>query len=151
MKPLSALIVPVAPVRPDDTLAEVARRIAEARCPLPVVDDAGRLLAVVTEDDVLRGLVPGYIAELPHSGFLRQDSPGFLRHAVRAGSRRVGDLTLPPRDVLEDGCSEAHAAELFLHSDASGLVVVSGGRPVGVLRQADLLTALVAPADGGDP
>lgn len=139
---LADLIRPVEPLRPGDTLAAAARRMVAAGCALPVVDERGRFRAVLSEEDLLRALVPGYISDLHRSGFLRGDAPELFRHAHEAAARRVADLVLPERDVLEGDCSESHAAGIVIHSGLSAVPVVRDGRPVGIVRALDLLDAL---------
>jgi acetoin utilization protein AcuB len=51
--------------RPDEPVSSAARRMLESKVgALPVVDDAGNLLGIVTQNDVLR-LVAGQPAALP--------------------------------------------------------------------------------------
>lgn len=139
---ITPLVRSVVPLAPADTLLAAAHRLAEEPA-LPVCDSDGRVLGVLSDADVLDALVPGYLRELPHTGFIRNDPAGLLRHALTAAGRTVGEILRTDRELLMPGCSEAHAAELLIHSGAPGLPVVGpDGRLVGLLRRSDLVLAL---------
>jgi CBS domain-containing protein len=140
--PLQAIITEVTPLLATDTLGDAARRLAEEGIPLPVVSAEGVYVGLLAEADLLRALIPSYLAELRHAGFLRADPPAFLRHAAEASRTLLGEISLPARETVGPECSEAHAAELLLHSAVTVLPVVVEGRPVGVVRAADLCVAL---------
>jgi CBS domain-containing protein len=98
---------------------------------MPVVDDGGRLVGVLSEADVVRDLVP----------------PDPRAHAIRIrvtseGARRVEDvmsrhpLTVAPRTEL------AVAADLITTTVVKSLPVVDHGRIVGMLSRSDIVGVL---------
>jgi CBS-domain-containing membrane protein len=106
-------------LRPGDPLAAVVGHFQDPATPvLPVVDDAGRLLGVVTPEEV--------------SVALQSSAAGPL--LVAADLTRGGVAPLTPDDDL------ARALELFVENDLLALPVADGDRKVvGVVRRADVV------------
>ncbi|MEZ5079657.1 MAG: CBS domain-containing protein [Thermoleophilia bacterium] len=133
----------VTPIPASATVVEAARLIEAEQSTLPVVDDTGRVLGVVDSGTLLKALVPRYLEELSHTGFIRQDPAGLLRHALKAAQQPVCDVVQTLPEYLQEGASEAHAAELFLHTGVLAIPVVDAdGGLVGVVRRVDLVVAL---------
>lgn len=145
-RPLATLIRTIEPLRPNDPLALAVRRIAEIGG-LPVADGDGRVVGYLSEGDALRALVPGYLRELRHTGFLTRDFPALLRFARRSAAEPVSEHMTRDVEVLDADDSESHAAEVFLHLGVRALPVVDAeGRLLGVVRIADLTARLVEQA-----
>jgi acetoin utilization protein AcuB len=104
-----------------DPLAGIAICKSGGFCRLPVVDEEGRLVGIVTEGDLQL--------------FLSQSrSPGVMRrqHQVEQVMRSPV-ISVPPDYPLEE------AARLMLQHDIGGLPVVdSTGRPVGIITRSDI-------------
>jgi CBS domain-containing protein len=140
----SVLSVPV-----DAPFAEVARVLFTGGVrAVPVLDDQGRLLGVVSEGDLLataeRGdPVPGHSG--PWQRLLRR------RHAAdsrRAGATTAGALMTSPVTTIDPDASVAHAARCMRDHRLGWLPVVEeGGRVVGVLGRSDLLRVFCRPDD----
>jgi CBS domain-containing protein len=123
------------------TLAEAVAELFEARVPaIAVLDDARRVLGILSERDVLGAVFPGYLAELRHSAFLQDDESALEELAARARGRPVRDF-VRASVVLDASDSQIHAAERLLHSGDDALPVVEGGRFVGMLSVASLCHA----------
>ncbi|HEY1375528.1 MAG TPA: chloride channel protein, partial [Gemmataceae bacterium] len=106
-------------LRPGDPLAAVVGHFQDPATPvLPVVDDAGRLLGVVTPEEV--------------SVALQSSAAGPL--LVAADLARGGVIPLRPDDDL------GRALELFVENDLLALPVADGDRKVvGVVRRSDVV------------
>jgi CIC family chloride channel protein len=106
-------------LRPGDPLAAVAEHFQDPAMPvLPVVDDAGRLVGVISPEEV--------------SVALQSSAVGSL--LVAADMARGGVSPLKPDDDLD------RALELFVENDLLALPVVDGERKVvGVVRRADVV------------
>jgi CIC family chloride channel protein len=105
-------------LRQGDPLAAVVGYFQDPSTPvLPVVDEAGRLLGVVTPEEVNVAL----------------QSSAAAPHLVAADLARGGVTPLSPDDDLD------RALELFVENDLLALPVVSDGRLVGVVRRADVV------------
>jgi CBS-domain-containing membrane protein len=147
-RPLRAIVRRVEPLRPDDLVADAASRVAAADGGLPVADEAGRLIGFVSERDLLTALVPSYLADLPSARFITRDFPAWLRRARTAARMPVAEvMTAKPKHLTPDD-SEAHAAELFMHTGEYVLPVAAGGRVVGIVRMADVVDSILAACAG---
>jgi CBS domain-containing protein len=123
------------------TLAEAVAELFEARVPaIAVLDDARRVLGILSERDVLRAVFPGYLAEIRHTAFLPDDASTLDELAARARDRPVRDF-VRRAEVLHADYSQVHAAERLLHSGDDALPVVDGERFIGMLSVAALCHA----------
>ncbi len=130
-------------VREDD---EVRHLLGQIRLleehPLPVVDRKGHLVGAVGVSDLV--------------GVLWRPIVGGKRDARAARSAldvEVGSIMHSPAITVPAGTPASDAASIMLREGISSVFVVEGGRPTGVVGQADLLGLVVgggqAPAPGG--
>jgi acetoin utilization protein AcuB len=116
------------------TCQEAVGRMHRARIRhLPVVDDAGRLVGIVTDRDLRHRLftpdVFRAIGTVPVEDLLRQV------RVLEIMSTPV--VTVRPDDDLEE------AARLMLEDKVGSLPVVEGGRVTGIVTETDLLRRIV--------
>ena len=127
-------------VGPDTSLKDAAATLVERRISgLPVCDDTGRVLGVLSEADLLRkeggpthlvGGLFGWLVEVPDHD-----------DVVKARARTVGEamtapaLTIGPRDAVAD------AAARMIERRINRLPVVEDGVLVGIVTRADLVEA----------
>jgi CBS domain-containing protein len=130
---------------PADPLKELAARMVEAGVSaLPVVDD-GRLVGIVTEADVITKEAYGgprrRALALVVDYFAGRD-PQWVRKA--AGWTAADVMT---RQVVTAAPDEdvRLAARRMLEAGVKRLVVVEGGRPVGIVSRRDLMRIFVRP------
>jgi acetoin utilization protein AcuB len=114
---------------------------------LPVVDDAGRLIGIVTDRDLRSALLEFAIGDyLPSSrGRLRAMAASF--NEVRIGHVMTwGAMTVRPEAPL------AQAAAIMVDARVGSLLVVDHGRLVGIVTEHDVLKAFATtlPAIRGD-
>ena len=115
------------------TLAEAVEALFAAQAPaVAVVDPGRRLVALLTDGDVLRAVFPRYLGELRHTSFLTDDLLDLDGHARLARDEPVRNFArvVEPLDGAE---SHAHAAERFMHAGEQALPVVEQGRFTGIL------------------
>jgi CBS-domain-containing membrane protein len=134
--PLAAASVSDAATFGDASRALSASKLAA----IAVVDAEQRVVGVFTQDAQLRGLFPGYLAELRHTAFLDDDAEGLAERARTVGADPVTRYATKAPS-LDAGESHTHAAELFLHHGIAALPVVDGGRFLGMLGQGALCDA----------
>ena len=147
----------VVTVMPDTTVAFAAKlMLHHGVSGLPVVDQAGTVVGMVTEGDLLRRAETGTERRRPHwLEFILGPGPLALDY-VRAHGRKVGEVmtrrvvTVAPETPLDE------VVRLMERHRIKRLPVLDHGRLVGILSRASLLPMLahlaaaapaVAPAD----
>ncbi|MFD6175985.1 MULTISPECIES: CBS domain-containing protein [unclassified Isoptericola] len=123
-------------IRPD-ALADDALRIlgTHAITALPVVDDRGRLVGIVSEGDLLAGGV----ARDPRSTLRRDDG---VAAALPLPVVRVGDLMTRPVVTAVPNQDVASLVGAMLARGIHSVPVVLGARVVGMLSRSDVVRAL---------
>jgi CBS domain-containing protein len=129
----------VVAVRAETTFKEMAAVLRRYRVSaLPVVDDAGRVIGVVSEADLLAKEAladPGLVAELVHHKDVR-----------KAEGLTAGDLmTRPPVTAAPDDPVEQAARMMHFMRVKRLPVVNSGGQLVGIISRADVLAVFDRP------
>jgi CBS-domain-containing membrane protein len=129
----------VVAVRRDTSFKELAATLRQHRVSaFPVVDDAGRVIGLVSEADMLAKEAlaePGVVAELLHHSDVR-----------KAGGLTAGELmshqvvTVSPDDSVEQAARMMHFLKVRQLP-----VVNSGGELVGIVSRSDLLSVFDRP------
>jgi CBS domain-containing protein len=133
----------VATVSTGTSLKEVAEILAERRISgLPVVDDDGFVVGVVSEADILfkeRGPSPrgGVFAWL-------LDRSG-IEGQLKLEALIAGEAMTTPAIVIEPQRSVAEAAHVMLERRVNRLPVVDRGKLVGIVTRSDLVRAFARP------
>lgn len=130
---------------PDESLAVVAHRMIEKDVrAVPVVDEFGALVGMVTHRELLRYLIPDYL-QRTKSGKFRAPTSGQLQ----AGTN--DPRALPVKDVmaravlcLSEEQTLSEVANMMSNKDVDRFPVVREGVVVGFLTRADLIRRLVA-------
>jgi CBS domain-containing protein len=127
-------------VSPDTPLKEVAAILAEHGISgLPVCDEEGRVLGVVSEGDILfkeQGQREG------HRGALAWLVDGSRdRDAAKAAARTAGEAMTSPAVTVTPERPAAAAARIMLDGGVNRLPVVRDGILVGIVTRADLVRA----------
>ena len=129
---------PAVTVRAGTSVKEAARVLRDRDvAAAPVVDDAGALIGIVSEIDLLRGsLPPDPVAHL---------LPVTAETDVQP--RTVADVMTTDVQVLQPRSDLYDAARVMRASGIRSLPVVDGGRVVGVVSRSDLLRVLAREDD----
>jgi CBS domain-containing protein len=135
---------------PDDDVETVVRLLREHELPgVPVVNDGGRCVGIVTEADLVISEeeadlhLPHYIDLLGGVVFL-EPLKRFEDRIRKAFASKVSDMmTSDPVTVAPDAPVE-EAARLIAEHRHNRLPVVEHGRLVGVVTRLDVLEALTA-------
>lgn len=117
---------------------------------LPVVDEAGRLIGIITDRDLRSAALGSSLAE-----FLPVD----LRRAVDSAAEMLQELRV--RDAMTWGvvttrpdASVAEAGAVMFERRIGSLPVRENGKLVGIVTERDIFKALmmaIKPVRGGDP
>lgn len=135
----------------ETAIEEVVRLLGENDVPgLPVVDEAGHCVGVVTESDLVITDDDGEDLHIPHyielfGGLIPLEPLRHFEERLRkAAAATAGDLmTSPPVEVQADD-PVRKAARVIAESGHNRLPVEDGGRLVGVITRADVLRAMAA-------
>jgi CBS domain-containing protein len=116
-------------VLPRTTVREAAKALASnGFTALPVVDDDGRLLGVITEADVIRNGIP---------------APRDRRVAQPTAPTTVGEIMTVPAMALPPSTEAAELASFMLRTGIRSVPIVDGLSLVGIVTRRDLVRSLV--------
>jgi CBS domain-containing protein len=125
--------------RPDARLRDAARDMARARISaLPVVDENGQLLGMLTERELIGDLLGTYLRReiLGASARTPNLTGKDLRRTVREVMTRQVLCVSPDQPLAE-------AASLMVNKDLGRVPVVRDGRLVGLLTRGDIVRKLI--------
>lgn len=137
-------------VSPDDDIESVVRLLREHGLPgVPVVNEGGRCVGIVTENDlVLRD--SGADLHLPHhidllGGVIYLEPIKHFEERLRkAFASQAADMMTADPVTVDPDVSVQEAAALIARRRHNRLPVVEHGRLVGVVTRLDLLEALTS-------
>jgi CBS domain-containing protein len=139
-----------ATVSADASVEEVVRTLREHELPgVPVVDEEGRCVGIVTEADLILPdeggdlHIPHYIELFGGTVFL-EPLGRFEERLRKAFAANAADMMTRDPDVVAPDTTVAEAARLIHRSGHNRLPVVEDGRLVGVVTRVDVLGALAA-------
>ena len=130
-------------IRPQAAVAEAVRLMLDSRISgLPVVDDTGRLVGVITEGDLLARAELG--TEKRRARWLEfLFGPGrSAEDFVHSHGRRVDEVMTRTPIVVAPGAGLDEVVGLMIERRVKRLPVVDGDRLVGIVSRADVLRAL---------
>jgi CBS domain-containing protein len=136
-------------VSPDDSVETVVRRLHESELPgLPVVNEGGRCVGIVTEADLVLADDDGRDLHLPHyielfGGVVFLEPLRHFESRLRkALASTVADLMTAEPATIEPDADVAQAGRTIAREGHNRLPVVEHGRLVGVVTRVDVLEAL---------
>jgi CBS domain-containing protein len=140
MRVEDVMTVDVVTVKPETSLKDMARGLSRSRISgMPVVDDDGRVIGVISEADLLAkeqsepDQRAGTIARL-----VKRDEG---EEPSRLDATTVGEAMTTPAIIIEAHWPVAIAADQMLERGINRLPVVQQGRLVGIVTRADLVRA----------
>ena len=133
----------VVTARPSSRFQELVRLLERHRISaLPVVDDAGRLVGIVSEADLL--LKEGYPHGAQDAGWA--DVVRYRHRLGRATGTRAAEVMAAPVITVAVGTPVADAVRLMLRLDVKRLPVVDAqGGLAGIVARSDLLKVFLRP------
>ena len=127
-------------IGPEASLKEAARRMLEAGVSgLPVTDDEGQLIGIITEADFVKHEADR--DRTTRAGLLRwwiHDDEG-----VRSEPRTVGDMMTSPVVTVAPDEQHSQTARVLMKSKIKRAPVLHEGRLVGLISRSDLLRSFV--------
>ena len=136
-------------IAPHDSIESVVHLLRERDLPgLAVVNEGGRCVGIVTEDDLVIGDEEGDL-HLPHMISLfggvifLEPLRRFEDRLRKAAAAEVSDMMTPDPVTVEADADVREVAHLMSEHRKNRLPVVEHGRYVGMVSRADVLEAIV--------
>nr|WP_295467232.1 CBS domain-containing protein [Mesorhizobium sp.] len=143
MKARDIMTVGVATVRPDTTLEHAAHvMIKHGISGLPVVDDTGRILGIVTERDLLHRPELGTERHRPRWLEFWTSPVRRAEEYAREHGRKVEDVMSHDVVAVDPDADLGEVADLLERRGFKRLPVVENGKVVGIIGRANLVVAL---------
>ncbi|MBC7220442.1 CBS domain-containing protein [Candidatus Bipolaricaulota bacterium] len=127
----------------DTTVAHVIYLLHQSGlASLPVVDEDGRVVGIISERDLIRALLPGYVDMLHSTAFLPSlDQLG--RKLREIGGKRIAEFMVREVIAARPDDTDLHLADLMIRKGLKQIPVLDDeNRLVGVVRRIDLLHRL---------
>jgi CBS domain-containing protein len=139
-------------VSPDASVMHAVQLMLRRRISgLPVVDDTGALVGLLTEGDLLRRVELGTQKRRPRWVEFLVGSGRLASEYVNACGRRVHEVMSFPVHTVSEDTPLTDVVKIMETKQVKRLPVVHNGRLVGILSRANLLRALVSIARDAKP
>ena len=136
---------PVVTVTPDASVAEVAALLLEKRISgVPVVDQTGQIVGILSEGDLLRRVETDTQRHRPHWLEMLLGQSGDASSFIKSHASRVGDVMSHDVIASHPEASLREIAELMERHGIKRVPIVDGGRIVGIVSRANLMQGLLA-------
>ena len=135
---------PVITIEPRTTIHTAVEKLLQARLSaLPVVNEKGELLGIISESDLLHRIEIGTQKTRPHwLAFLLGPGPS-ANDYTQAHARYVDEIMTPDPVCIDVDASLDDVVKTMEQHKVHRLPVLSKGHMVGIVSRADLLRALI--------
>jgi CBS domain-containing protein len=145
MRARDVMVSPVITVKPASSVREVAKTLVERGVSaLPVVDDQGKIVGIVSEGDLVRRAEVGTEHRRPWWLLSLTDDAALAADYTKVHARKVVDImthnviTAAPETPLHD------VATLLEKNSIKHIPVVENGQLVGIVSRANLVQAMAS-------
>jgi CBS domain-containing protein len=133
-------------VKPDTSLEEFAALLVNNQVSgAPVVDADGRLVGIMTENDLInqnkRLHIPTVVSFLDAAIYL-ESSKKFADEVKRVTATKVGDLCTRKVVSISEGTTLTDIATIMAEQGVHLLPVIAGGKVVGIVGKRDVVRAV---------
>jgi CBS domain-containing protein len=141
MKASDVMTTKVVTVTPDHSVRHAAKIMLDNHVSgVPVIDDGGRLVGIISEGDLLRRSELGLDAIVSPSRSPEEQA----RLYVKAHAWKVGDVMSDKLVTVDKDTDLAHIATLMEENDIKRVPVIRHGGLIGIVSRADLLRAVAS-------
>ncbi len=152
MKARDVMVSPVITTKPSTSVREVAQiLLAHHISALPVVDDAGKLVGIVSEGDLMRRADLG--TERHRSWWLAAlfaEEEALAAEYVKQHSKKVADVMTKRVVTASPGAALGEIASLLERHSIKRVPIIDNGAIVGIVSRANLIQALAGDRKGAD-
>ena len=148
MKAADVMVSNVITVSPNANVADVARVLLTSRISaVPVVDDEGKLVGIVSEGDLMRRVETD--TERRHSWFVEQFSSkrALAADYVKSHSPRIGDIMTREVITASPDTPLSEIASLLENNGIKRVPIIGSGKVVGIVSRANFLQVLASNAE----
>lgn len=143
MKARDIMRTPVVTIKDKATLRDGVALLSAARVGgLPVINDRGELVGIVTEFDIIKAVMPTYEDIISaEAGLL---DPGIIEdRAYQVRDTPIASVMTKHPVTLEESDSILRAASAMITKRFRWLPVVKDKKPIGIVSRVDILQALM--------
>ncbi|MDR1966703.1 MAG: CBS domain-containing protein, partial [Synergistaceae bacterium] len=134
----------------DTTLLEaVAILAAHDASGLPVLNDAGRVVGFLSEKDILRAVIPGYLGYMDEN-FIMPDIDKIKSRVKRVGNDPARDYMTKNSIFFDEGETVSNAMVVLFKKNIRRAPVVREGMLVGIVNREEILRGFVRDNFGED-
>jgi CBS domain-containing protein len=131
-------------VRPDTTVRDVAAMLLSRYVSaMPVVDEEGRVLGIVSEGDLIRRAEAGTGRRRSWWLELLAGTDALARDYLKEHGRLVEDIMTSPVVSVTEDTSAAEIAEILDSRRIKRVPVLRNGKVVGIVSRADLIRGML--------
>jgi len=152
MNAADVMVSKVIAVRPDTLVVTIAETLLANRISaVPVIDESGALLGIVSEGDLIHRVETG--TEQHRAWWLEffVGKETLAREFVKSHSRKAADVMTHPVITVDPNTPLAELASLLEKHRIKRVPVVKDGKIVGIVSRANLVQALVTLGTGVEP
>lgn len=148
MKAADVMTLGAATVRPYTPVSEAAQLMLQFRISgLPVVDDDGRLVGIVTERDFLRRAELGTDHKRPRWAEMLFGVGQLADEYAHAHARKVEEVMTTDVVTVDDEAPLTKVVDLMERRNFKRLPVIRDGKVIGIISRANLLRAVARTPD----
>ncbi|MGW3960604.1 CBS domain-containing protein [Amycolatopsis sp. NPDC005003] len=131
MRARDLMTSPVITVQPWTSAKEAAELLSmHGFTALPVVDDDGGLIGIVTEADLIRGRIPA------------DPRQAHRHHDAAVAGKTVGDVMTSPATAMSTGTDVADLCQALVDARIRAMPIVDGSAVVGIVTRGDVVRML---------
>ena len=141
MRAKDVMTIKIVRISPDNSVRQAAKMMLDNQVSgIPVVDDDGHLLGIISEGDLIRRTELGSDATLAEKAMPAKDRASAY---VKRSSWRVGDAMTNDPVTIDEDASLTRVARLMQERGIKRIPVTRAGELVGIVSRADLLQGIL--------
>lgn len=145
MKARDVMVAPVITVKPSSSVRELAQTLLKNHISaVPVVEDHGKLVGIVSEGDLMRRAEAGTERRRPWWLLLITGEETLAGEYVKSHARKVGDVMTYDVVTAAPDTSLDEIATLMERNSIKRVPIVRDGRLVGIISRANLIQAVAS-------
>ena len=145
MKASDVMSVNVIAARPDQSIEEVAMvMLSKGISGLPVIDNLGRLIGIVSEGDLIRRAESGTTHRRSWWLHLLMGRDALAQEYIKENSRRVEDVMTRQVITASPTTPLVTIAELLERHRVKRVPIISDGKLIGIVSRANVLQAVAS-------